>query len=71
MLRLSYVGESCVSEVNVVWVAFILVDASMSGFWYVQELDGMVHHPCYPQVCLGIMMSCNLGRGLMCLPMSC
>ncbi len=40
-------------KVNVVWGAFTLVDPSMSQFWYVQELDGMVHHPCYPQVCLG------------------
>mgnify|MGYP006202903695 CR=1 FL=1 len=30
-----------------------LGDASMSRLWYVQELDGMVHHPCYPQGCLG------------------
>lgn len=41
------------TKANVVWGAFILGDASMSSFWYVQVLNGMVHHPCYPQGCLG------------------
>ena len=40
-------------EVNLAWGALILDDASVSSFWYVQGLNGMVHHPCYTQWCLG------------------
>jgi hypothetical protein len=41
------------TKVDVGWGACILGDASMSSLRYVRELDGMVHHPYFPQGSLG------------------
>jgi hypothetical protein len=56
------------TKVDVGWGAYILGDASMSSLRYVRELDGMVHHPYFPQGSLGGHDVMHLGHGLMCLP---
>ena len=55
------------TKVDVGWGAYLLGDAAMSSRKYVRELDGMVHHPCFPQRSLGGHDIMHFGAW-MCLP---